>query len=92
MVRRVEAGAAWVLQRHRAPAHQPQPTLPGSRLLVFGGQTEHACELNDAHSLDLAETAAGWRQLSPPRLCSKHYRREFEWGRGGRARRSTAFP
>lgn len=40
-----------------------------SRLLVFGGQTEHVCQLNDVWEFSFI--TGRWAELSPPHFCTK---------------------
>eukprot|EP00887_Chlorella_sp_A99_P008153 scaffold12.g8153.t1 len=54
----------------------------GSRLVVFGGQSESVCQLNDVWELDLS--ALEWRALSPPRFCTKKCRKAHRARRAAR--------
>lgn len=52
------------------------PPPPGSRLLLFGGQAQDVCQLNDVWQLDLL--AMAWSQLSAPHWCTAACRAQHE--------------
>lgn len=61
---------------HIARVRACLPAAP--RLLVFGGQAAHVCQLNDVAELDLATLT--WRQLSAPRFCTHRCRKAHRQG------------
>lgn len=66
---------------HTAVCPAPHAPHAGSRLLVFGGQAEHVCQLNDLWQLDL--TTLEWIELSAPRFCTTKCRERFGGRRDG---------
>ncbi|PSC68380.1 DNA-binding protein isoform X1 isoform C [Micractinium conductrix] len=55
--------------------YQRPGSAEASRLLIFGGQTEHVCQLNDVFELDLERFS--WRCIVPPRFCTRTCTRSF---------------
>ncbi|GAB4823096.1 hypothetical protein N2152v2_010142 [Parachlorella kessleri] len=55
--------------------YTPPGGSQGSKLIIFGGQTEQVCQLNDVWELDL--DSLQWLMLSAPRFCTRKCRKSF---------------